>query len=75
MEVSDSLLSKRIITLEEAGYVRVEKASVGKRPPDLADPHRRGTTGVSGLRLHAETPHRRNPVAGPVLEIRAPSGR
>jgi DNA-binding MarR family transcriptional regulator len=32
IEVSDSLLSKHIITLEEAGYVEVEKAFVGKRP-------------------------------------------
>ncbi|MFF3443492.1 winged helix-turn-helix domain-containing protein [Streptosporangium sp. NPDC002721] len=32
IEISDSLLSKHVITLEEAGYVRVEKAFVGKRP-------------------------------------------
>lgn len=32
IEVSDSLLSKHVLTLEEAGYVRVEKAFVGKRP-------------------------------------------
>jgi DNA-binding MarR family transcriptional regulator len=31
IEVSDSLLSKHITTLEEAGYVRVEKGFVGKR--------------------------------------------
>jgi DNA-binding MarR family transcriptional regulator len=31
IEVSDSLLSKHIVTLEEAGYVRVEKTFVGKR--------------------------------------------
>ncbi|KAA9375729.1 helix-turn-helix domain-containing protein [Microbispora cellulosiformans] len=31
IEVSDSLLSKHVLTLEEAGYVRVEKAFVGKR--------------------------------------------
>ncbi|MEZ0072248.1 winged helix-turn-helix domain-containing protein [Planotetraspora sp. GP83] len=31
IEVSDSLLSKHILTLEEAGYVRVEKTFVGKR--------------------------------------------
>lgn len=31
IEVSDSLLSKHILTLEEAGYVRVDKAFVGKR--------------------------------------------
>ncbi|GII01255.1 winged helix-turn-helix domain-containing protein [Planobispora takensis] len=32
IEVSDSLLSKHIITLEDAGYVEVEKVFVGKRP-------------------------------------------
>ncbi|MBG0813006.1 transcriptional regulator [Planomonospora sp. ID82291] len=32
IEVSDSLLSKHILTLEEAGYVQVEKVFVGKRP-------------------------------------------
>ncbi|WP_307832421.1 transcriptional regulator [Planomonospora sp. ID91781] len=32
IEVSDSLLSKHILTLEEAGYVEVEKVFVGKRP-------------------------------------------
>jgi DNA-binding MarR family transcriptional regulator len=31
IEVSDSLLSKHILTLEEAGYVRVDKAFIGKR--------------------------------------------
>ncbi|MEU7692403.1 transcriptional regulator [Microbispora hainanensis] len=31
IEVSDSLLSKHILTLEEAGYVHVEKTFVGKR--------------------------------------------
>ncbi|HEX7097845.1 MAG TPA: transcriptional regulator [Acidimicrobiia bacterium] len=32
LEVSDSLLSKHIAVLEEAGYVRVEKGFEGKRP-------------------------------------------
>ncbi|GII79029.1 MarR family transcriptional regulator [Sphaerisporangium rufum] len=32
IEVSDSLLSKHMLTLEESGYVRVEKAFVGKKP-------------------------------------------
>ncbi|MFD9940425.1 winged helix-turn-helix domain-containing protein [Nonomuraea sp. NPDC059023] len=32
IEVSDSLLSKHLDTLEKAGYVRVEKGFVGKRP-------------------------------------------
>jgi DNA-binding MarR family transcriptional regulator len=31
IEVSDSLLSKHIVTLEEAGYIQVEKTFVGKR--------------------------------------------
>lgn len=32
VEVSDSLLSKHISTLEEAGYVQVTKGYAGKRP-------------------------------------------
>ncbi|MEU6999361.1 transcriptional regulator [Nonomuraea sp. NPDC046570] len=32
IEVSDSLLSKHLLTLEEAGYVHVRKAFSGKRP-------------------------------------------
>jgi DNA-binding MarR family transcriptional regulator len=32
IEVSNSLLSKHIQTLEKAGYVRVTKGFVGKRP-------------------------------------------
>ena len=32
IEVSDSLLSKHISTLEKAGYVRATKGFVGKRP-------------------------------------------
>jgi DNA-binding MarR family transcriptional regulator len=31
-EVSDSVLSKVVATLEEAGYVKVRKGYVGKRP-------------------------------------------
>ena len=32
VEISDSVLSKQIATLEKAGYVRVAKGYVGKRP-------------------------------------------
>lgn len=32
VEVSDSLLSKHVATLEEAGYLAVTKGYVGKRP-------------------------------------------
>lgn len=32
VEVSDSVLSKQVSTLEQAGYVRVDKGYVGKRP-------------------------------------------
>ncbi len=31
LEVSDSLLSKHVLTLEQAGYVQVEKTFEGKR--------------------------------------------
>jgi DNA-binding MarR family transcriptional regulator len=32
VEVSDSVLSKQVATLERAGYVKVRKGYVGKRP-------------------------------------------
>jgi DNA-binding MarR family transcriptional regulator len=32
VEVSDSVLSKQVSTLEQAGYVKVSKGFVGKRP-------------------------------------------
>jgi DNA-binding MarR family transcriptional regulator len=32
IEVSDSVLSKQVSTLESAGYVKVKKGYVGKRP-------------------------------------------
>ncbi|MBB6475293.1 transcriptional regulator [Sphaerisporangium rubeum] len=32
IEVSDSLLSKHMLTLEEAGYVKVEKVFISKKP-------------------------------------------
>lgn len=32
VEVSDSVLSKQVSTLEAAGYVKVKKGYVGKRP-------------------------------------------
>ena len=32
VEVSDSVLSKQVSTLEEIGYVKVKKGYVGKRP-------------------------------------------
>ena len=32
VEVTDSMLSKQVSLLEQAGYVKVEKGHVGKRP-------------------------------------------
>lgn len=32
VEITDSALSKQVTVLENAGYVRVEKSSVGRRP-------------------------------------------
>jgi DNA-binding MarR family transcriptional regulator len=32
IEISDSLLSKQVSALEQAGYVKVRKGYVGKRP-------------------------------------------
>ncbi|GAA3116121.1 transcriptional regulator [Planomonospora alba] len=65
IEVSDSLLSKHILTLEEAGYVEVEKSFVGKRPRtrlSLTDSGRRAfDTYVSVLqRLMTGSPHDRD---------------
>lgn len=32
VEVTDSMLSKQVSSLEQAGYVKVDKSFVGKRP-------------------------------------------
>jgi DNA-binding MarR family transcriptional regulator len=32
VEVTDSMLSKQVSTLEQSGYVKVEKGFIGKRP-------------------------------------------
>ena len=32
VEVTDSILSKQVSTMEQAGYVKVQKGHVGKRP-------------------------------------------
>ena len=32
VEVTDSILSKQVSAMEQAGYVKVEKGHVGKRP-------------------------------------------
>jgi DNA-binding MarR family transcriptional regulator len=32
VEVTDSILSKQVSAMEQAGYVRVEKGHVGRRP-------------------------------------------
>jgi DNA-binding transcriptional ArsR family regulator len=32
LEMSDSALSKQLTTLEEAGYIEIRKAFIGKRP-------------------------------------------
>ena len=46
VEVSDSVLSKQVSTLEQAGYVRVRKGYVGKRPAHLAVAHPRRAHGL-----------------------------
>lgn len=48
VEVSDSLLSKHITTLEEAGYVRVKKGYSGKRPRTWLSLTSRGRTAYDG---------------------------
>jgi DNA-binding MarR family transcriptional regulator len=62
IEVSDSLLSKHILTLEEAGYVHVDKTFVGKRARTWLSLTERGraayTTYIDVLRRITEgTPH------------------
>lgn len=54
VEVSDSVLSKQVGALEEAGYVKVRKGFVGKRPRTwlslTADGRRRFARHMSALR-------------------------
>jgi len=42
LDLSDSALSKQLTTLEEAGYVEIRKAFVGKRPRTSAKLSRPG---------------------------------
>ena len=44
VEVSDSVLSKQVSTLEQVGYVRVRKGYVGKRPRTWLSLTRQGRT-------------------------------
>lgn len=48
VEVSDSVLSKQVSTLEEAGYVRVKKGYVGKRPRTWLSLTRDGRRALEG---------------------------
>ena len=48
VEVSDSVLSKQVSTLEQAGYVRVRKGYVGKRPRTWLSLTRAGRTAYTG---------------------------
>jgi DNA-binding MarR family transcriptional regulator len=53
--VSDSVLSKHVTTLETAGYVKVKKGYVGKRPRTWLQLTRSGRTAFEGhvAALHA----------------------
>jgi DNA-binding transcriptional ArsR family regulator len=44
LSLSDSALSKQLTTLEEAGYVDIEKTFAGKRPRTSAKLNRTGRT-------------------------------
>jgi DNA-binding transcriptional ArsR family regulator len=46
--LSDSALSKQLTLLEEAGYVKIRKAFVGKRPRTWARLSRAGRTAYEG---------------------------
>ena len=48
VEVSDSVLSKQISKLEEAGYVDVKKGYVGKRPRTWLSLTARGRAAITG---------------------------
>jgi DNA-binding transcriptional ArsR family regulator len=47
--LSDSALSKQLTTLEEAGYVEIRKAFIGKRPRTSA---RLSKTGRAAFEMH-----------------------
>ena len=47
-EVSDSVLSKQVSTLEQAGYVKVRKGYVGKRPRIWLSLTRAGRSAYTG---------------------------
>lgn len=49
VEVSDSVLSKHVSTLERAGYVSVDKGYVGKRPRTWLS---LTTSGAAAFRAH-----------------------
>jgi DNA-binding MarR family transcriptional regulator len=51
VEVSDSELSKQVATLEAAGYVRVDKGKVGRRPRTWLSIT---TDGATAYRVHLE---------------------
>ena len=58
VEISDSVLSKQAATLENAGYVKVTKGHVGKRPRTwlslTAAGHRAFAAHCAALRMIAE---------------------
>lgn len=51
VEITDSALSKQITALEDAGYVKVRKTSVGRRPRTYLSLTARGR---KALRTHLE---------------------
>jgi DNA-binding MarR family transcriptional regulator len=48
VQVSDSVLSKQVSTLEGAGYVKVKKGYVGKRPRTWLSLTKAGRTALEG---------------------------
>ncbi len=48
VEISDSVLSRQVATLESAGYVKVRKGYVGKRPRTWLSLTRQGRTAWQG---------------------------
>jgi hypothetical protein len=54
VEVSDSVLSKQVTVLAEAGYVQVRKGYVGKRPRTWLFAHRSRAARLPGARGRAD---------------------
>ena len=65
--LSDSALSKQLTTLEEAGYVEIRKAFVGKRPRTSA---RLSKAGRAAFGMHVQALQQIIDRSGTMLDVR-----